>query len=42
MSIFIISEIGINHNGDLEEKEGINHLPAGEDFLRAIRIKILE
>ena len=26
----------------LEEKEGINHLPAGEDFLRAIRIKILE
>jgi len=31
-----------NHNGDLEEKEGINHLPAGEDFLRAIRIEILE
>jgi galactose mutarotase-like enzyme len=30
-----------NHNGDLEEKEGINHLPAGEDFLRAIRIEIL-
>lgn len=33
---------GINHNGNLEEKEGMNHLPAGEDFLRAIRIKILE
>jgi galactose mutarotase-like enzyme len=32
----------INHNGNLEEKEGINHLPAGEDFLRAIRIGILE
>jgi galactose mutarotase-like enzyme len=31
----------INHNGNLEEKEGINHLPAGEDFLRAIRIEIL-
>ena len=31
-----------NHNGNLEEKEGINHLPAGEDFLRAIRIEILE
>jgi galactose mutarotase-like enzyme len=31
-----------NHNGDLEEKEGINHLPAGEDFLCAIRIEILE
>jgi galactose mutarotase-like enzyme len=31
-----------NHNGDLEEKEGINHLPAGEDFLRAIRIEVLE
>jgi galactose mutarotase-like enzyme len=31
-----------NHNGDLEEKEGMNHLPAGEDFLRAIRIEILE
>jgi galactose mutarotase-like enzyme len=30
-----------NHNGDLEEKEGMNHLPAGEDFLRAIRIEIL-
>ena len=33
---------GINHNGKLEEKEGMNHLPAGEDFLRAIRIEILE
>lgn len=32
----------IHHNGNLEEKEGINHLPAGEDFLRAIRIEILE
>ena len=31
-----------NHNGDLEEKEGMNHLPAGEDFLRAIRIEVLE
>jgi galactose mutarotase-like enzyme len=31
-----------NHNGDFEEKEGINLLPAGEDFLRAIRIEILE
>ncbi len=31
-----------NHNGNLEDKEGINHLPAGEDFLRAIRIEILE
>lgn len=31
-----------NHNGNLEEKEGVNHLPAGEDFLRAIRIEILE
>ncbi len=31
-----------NHNGNLEEKEGMNHLPAGEDFLRAIRIEILE
>ena len=31
-----------NHNGDFEEKEGMNHLPAGEDFLRAIRIEILE
>lgn len=30
------------HNGNLEDKEGINHLPAGEDFLRAIRIEILE
>lgn len=32
----------INHYGKLEEKEGMNHLPAGEDFLRAIRIEILE
>lgn len=32
----------INHNGNLEEKEGMNHLPAGEDFLRVIRIEILE
>jgi galactose mutarotase-like enzyme len=32
----------IDHNGNLEEKVGINHLPAGEDFLRAIRIEILE
>lgn len=31
-----------DHNGNLEDKEGINHLPAGEDFLRAIRIEILE
>lgn len=31
-----------NHNGDFEEKEGINYLSAGEDFLRAIRIGILE
>ena len=31
-----------NHNGNLEEKEGMNHLPAGEDFLRAIRIEILD
>jgi galactose mutarotase-like enzyme len=31
-----------NHNGDFEEKEGINYLSAGEDFLRAIRIEILE
>ncbi len=31
-----------NHNGNLEDKEGINLLPAGEDFLRAIRIEILE
>ena len=30
------------HNGDFLEKEGINHLPANEDFLRAIRIEILE
>ena len=32
----------IHHNGNLEDKEGINHLPAGEDFLRALRIEILE
>ncbi len=32
----------INHNGNLEDKEGMNHLSAGEDFLRAIRIEILE
>lgn len=32
----------VTHNGNLEDKEGINHLPAGEDFLRAIRIEILE
>jgi galactose mutarotase-like enzyme len=32
----------IDHNGNLEEKEGINHLPAGDDFLRAIRIQVLE
>jgi galactose mutarotase-like enzyme len=32
----------IPHNGNLEDKEGINQLPAGEDFLRAIRIEILE
>ena len=31
-----------NHNGNLEDKEGLNLLPAGEDFLRAIRIEILE
>lgn len=31
-----------DHNGNLEDKEGINHLPAGEDFLRAIRIEVLE
>lgn len=31
-----------NHNGNLEDKEGVNHLPAGEDFLRAIRIEVLE
>ena len=31
-----------NHNGNLEDKEGINHLPPGEDFLRAIRIEVLE
>lgn len=32
----------ITHDGNLENKEGINHLPAGEDFLRAIRIEVLE
>ena len=32
----------INHNGNLEDKEGMIHLPVGEDFLRAIRIEILE
>jgi galactose mutarotase-like enzyme len=31
-----------NHNGNLEEKEGINHLQPNEDFLRAIRVEILE
>ncbi|CAM4276896.1 aldose 1-epimerase family protein [Flavobacterium terrigena] len=31
-----------NHNGNLEEKEGINLLQPHEDFLRAIRIEILE
>ena len=31
-----------NHNENLEDKEGVNHLPAGEDFLRAIRIEVLE
>lgn len=31
-----------NHNGNFEEKEGINYLSAGEDFLRAMRIEILE
>ena len=31
-----------NHNGNLEEKEGINLLEPNEDFLRAIRIEILE
>ena len=30
------------HNGNFEEKEGINYLSAGEDFLRAMRIEILE
>lgn len=32
----------INHNGNLEEKEGMIHLPVGEDFLRTLRIEILE
>lgn len=32
----------ITHDGNFENKEGINHLPAGEDFLRAIRIEVLE
>ena len=32
----------ITHNGNLEDKEGVNYLPAGEDFLRAIRIEVLE
>ena len=31
-----------NHNGDFDEKEGINFLQPNEDFLRAIRIEILE
>ena len=31
-----------NHNGNFEEKEGVNLLPSNEDFLRAIRIEILE
>lgn len=31
-----------NHDGNLEEKEGINLLQPHEDFLRAIRIEILE
>ena len=31
-----------NHNGNLEEKEGVNLLQPQEDFLRAIRIQILE
>lgn len=32
----------INHNGNLEEKEGMIHLPVGEDFLRAMRIEVLD
>lgn len=32
----------INHDGNLEEKEGINLLQPHEDFLRAMRIEILE
>ena len=31
-----------NHNGNIEEKEGIILLQPNEDFLRAIRIEILE
>ncbi len=31
-----------NHNGNFEEKEGLNLLQPNEDFLRAIRIEILE
>lgn len=31
-----------SHNGNLEEKEGINLLQPNEDFLRAIRIEIFE
>lgn len=32
----------LSHNGNLEEKEGIHLLQPNEDFLRAIRIEILE
>lgn len=32
----------INHNGNIEDKEGMIHLPVGEDFLRTLRIEILE
>lgn len=32
----------INHNGNLEDKEGMIHLPVGEYFLRTLRIEILE
>ncbi|SEQ03190.1 aldose 1-epimerase family protein [Flavobacterium urocaniciphilum] len=32
----------VNHDGNLEEKEGINLLQPHEDFLRAMRIEILE
>ena len=31
-----------NHNSNIEEKEGINLLQPNEDFLRAMRIEILE
>jgi galactose mutarotase-like enzyme len=31
-----------NHNGNLVDKEGMIHLPVGEDFLRTMRIEILE